>query len=951
MRFRKALLHLEILAGLLWTLPTAGAELTDAQLRGGLTQLAALLAADVPKDARWVLAESQGRRFGIFAQEEDVFRTEGNTFLFDEKPGVEARILFLSTGTVYTVKAESEGGNETERREREFRATWKNAGVTKDVAAAAEWLTKEAKKSSASPGSGDTDPFGGSDSDNSGNQLATHQQTALLWAAVLQRTGHEAESLTLARAALTNADDKRRKQLLDGCFDTRANQAFQQVMEDFAKLHDWSKLRDALAGLVGQYPLGWQNRDAVRVLLHNVTERAKQPAVPPLQTARPISDADQKVLLAWVQELEAGKQLEYSRWSLPALTNEDGEENRAVQGNGAAFPRSHGFAAVPLLAALLGDDTLTLVDLNRGQGMGSGSFGGRDEDAVTKLQNAYNALPKPMTRAQLAWNLLERVVPSELRRSGSENLKEQAPEILSWYNSLKDSTPADLALAYLEAGDGGQEIIKQAMEVTDPKKFARLENSMLEQAQIYDLSNLVPFVEKLGPEKGPAFVTKVRQKLEGELSRYGSDNQDRQRKQMESSLKRLETAAKGEKKKPDLNELLVMLAAYDETAEEEDLVAAREAFQEFPKLMRKRPAAERLDLILAALPDFKSKSLAVNMLQYALHGDESDGEKIKPEERVALLERTRPHWQKLLAASTNEKDGQSQNLLIQLVAALERLVSGDVQQRELSQISILGDRGAVILRERATALLAGQKVDPLPSAAEIKSDAREKLLAEWSKKTTDEMTRDLETLPVDQLLALNETLARSSDLPGSFKEYVGLIQSVQLKDVADAAPWQAFRGKAWSKDMLLALARQVSTYSGGRLVVQLQRNAPLFGFKLQVSEVPKFIGMWQVQQLENTAENLGENFPKLGKRLSAASFQQARANEQWIWLDSPTVEASKETPKAGNDDEEAAESLLEMRQEELKAWEALSKAVENSKALPTVLTFLSAPTAELVKKD
>lgn len=955
MRFGKILLHLEILAGLLGALPTAGAEITDAQLRSGLTQLAALLAADVPKDARWVLAESQGRRFGIFAQEEDVFRTEGNTFLFDEKPGVEARILFLSTGMPYTAKAEKEGDAEPERGEREFRATWKNADVSKDVAAAAEWLIKEAKKNPASPGSGDADPFGGNDSGNSGNPLATHQQTALLWAAVLQRTGHEAESLTLARAALTNADDKRRKQLLDGCFDTRATQAFQQVMEDFAKQHDWNKLRDALAGLVNQYPLGWKLRDAVRVFLHNVTARAKLPAVPPLQTARPLSDADQKVLLAWLQELEAGKQLEYSRWSLPALPNEEGEEPPEVQKSRAAFPRSHGFAAIPLLAALLGDETLTRVDLNRGQGMGFGRHGysgGNHEDAITKLQNAYNALPKPMTRAQLAWNLLERALPGDMRRSGSENLKELAPEIISWYTSFKDAAPADLALAYLEAGDSDRNILKLAMEMTDPKKFARLENSMLEQAQVYDMTNLVPFVEKLGPEKGRAFVTKVRQKLEGELSRYGSDSQTSQRKQMESSLKRLETAATGVKKKLDLKEVLAVLAAYDPGEPNEDQMEVREAYEEFAKLMRKRPVAERLELIFAALPDFKSPSLGVNMLHFALRGDpEADGVKLKPEERLALLERTRPQWQKLLDASAPDTEENRQGLLSQLVAALEELVTGAVPREELSQLSILGDRGDAILRQRATTLLAGQKAEPLPSAAAIKSDDRQKLLAEWSKKPAAEMTRDLETLPVDQLLALNETLARSSDIPGNFKEYIGLIQTVQVKDVADAAPWQAFRGKAWSKDTLVALAAQISSYGGGRLVVQLQRQAPLFGFKLQVSEVPKFKGMWQAQQLENTAENLGENLPKIGKRLSAASFQQARVNAQWLWLDSPKVEASKETPKAGNDDEEAAESLQEMREEELKAWEALSKVVENSKGLPTQMTFISAPTAELVKKD
>lgn len=965
MRFRKALLHLEILAGLLWALPTPAADLSDAQLRTGLTQLAALLAADVPKSARWVLAQSQGQRFGIFTQEEDVFRTEGNTFLFDEKPGVEARVLFMSTGMLYTVKAEREGERgiaPQERQEQEFRASWKNADVAKDVAAAVEWLNKEAQRSGGKQAPVAANSIDGLlDENGNADPRKMHQQTALFWAAVLQRTGHEAEALTLARAALADADENRRKFLLDGCFDRRANQVFQQVMEDFSKQHDWKKLRDALGGVLNQYPLGWKQRDAVRVLHRHVVERANLPAVPPLKTARPLPEADQKVLLAWLQDLESGKGLDYSRWTLPSASHEEGEGAGfpAVQGSQTAFPRSHGLAAIPMLASLLGDETLTLVDLNRGQGMGGsyGYFGGREEDEATVLQRSYDMLLKPQTRAQLAWNLLERVLPGELRQTGAGSLVELAPDIVAWHASLKDSTPADIALAYFEGGDSGKDIIEQAMKLTDPKKLARLENKMIEMAQIYDMSNMVPFVEKLGPEKGAAFVAKVRQKLEGDLSHYTSDNLERQRKQMESSLKRLETAAKGEKKAPDLKELLAMLAAYDQTADDSDRMAVREAFEEFPKLMRKRPAAERLELILPVLPDFKSPGLAVNMLNYALRGDEREGgEKLKPEERLALLERTRPHWQKLLDAQTGDAGNEEPlGLLIQLVAALEQLATGEVQQDALTDLGVLGDRGAAILRQRATALLAGQKAEPLPRADAIKSEERQKMLADWGKKTTAEISRDLETLPVDRLLALNETLARSSDLPAGFKEYAALIQTVKIKGVADAAPWQAFRGKAWSKETLQALARQVSTYSGGRLMVQLQRGAPLFGFRLQVSEVPKFTGNWQVQQmaqeLGNASEELGEKLPKLGKRISAGSFQQARSQTQWAWLDSPRVEESKDAPKAANDDDEAAEKLQELHEEELKAWEVLSKAAGEDKPLPTLMDFISAPTAALVKKD
>ncbi|WP_395745500.1 hypothetical protein [Prosthecobacter sp.] len=976
MRIRKALLHLEILASLLCALPMAGtaAELSDAGLRAGLTQLATLLAADIPKDARWVLVESQDGRFGIFTERgEDVFRTEGNTFLFNEKPGVEARLVFLSTGTIYPVRAEdaSEERAPAQRRSApEFRATWKNADVSKDVQAAAEWLKKEAGRSggkTASTPSASIDDLLQLEGNGNPDQLLMHQQTALLWAAILQHTGHEADALTLARAALTGADDTRRKLLLDGCFNRRADQGFSQAMEDFGKQHDWNRLAEALNALLTQFPMGWRQRDAVRVLHHKVAARAKLPPVPPLQTTRPLAEADQKVLLAWLQDLEAGKQLDYSRWTLPSPAKNNGDDdededsggdsdpfagNPAHPGRAAGFPRSHGLAAIPLLAALLADDTMTLVNLNQGRHYGgySHSFGGAEPDAVTKLQQAYKALPKPQTRAQLAWHLLQRVLPSDLVGSDEDNLAEKAPDVLSWYASVKDATPADLALAYFEAGDSRGDIIALAMTASDPKKLARLENRMLDQAQIYDMSPMIPFVEKLGPEKGPAFVAKVRRKLEADLGRYGNDDNGRQRKQMEASLKRLETAAKGEKKTPTIQELLAVMAAYDQNGDDTDQMEVREAFEVFPKLMRKLSPAERLDLILTALPTFKSPAMGLNMLNYALRGEGDDaGKTLKPEERQALLARTRPHWQKLLAAPASDGDeDEPMGLLIQTVSALEHLATGTVEPEVLQETAFLGDRGAEMLRQRAAALLAGQKVEPLPDARAIKSEERQKLLADWGKKTAAEIGRDLETLPADQLLALNQTLLRSgASIPASFQEHARLIQTVKTKGISDAAPWQAWRGKPWSKETLLALATQISTFSGGRLMVQLQRQSPLFGFQLQVSEVPKFTGNWQIkqmaEQLEEVPEELGESFPKLGKRLSAASFQQSRTSTEWLWLDAPN------SPK--NDATEGVEGMEEMRESEKQAWEALATATGQDRALPTSMTFLSAPTALLVKKE
>jgi hypothetical protein len=949
MRIRKSLLQLEILAALALAVPAGGVDLSEAQMRDGLTKLAGLVAGELPKNARWVLATSQGQRFGIFTEAEDVFRTEGNTFLFDEKPGAGARLLYMSTGAVYSVKAEGAGGgDETAESQRQISATWKEANVSADVTAAVEWLLKEEKKAATAPPSEDAGPLdGGSASQN--NPLLAHQQTALFWAAVLQHTGHAAEAMTLVRAALGHADEKRRKQLLDDFFNRRGNQAYQRVLQDFSRQHDWTKLRDALAALVHQFPLGWQRRDAVRVLLHHVTERTRLAAVPPLKTTRPLSAADQQRLLDWVKGLEDGKPAEHRRWTLPPLPNE-GNAERADAGP-SAFPREQGLAAVPLLAALLADDTLTFVGVGMNQDYGDQDFFNAEDDAITRLRSAYRSLQKPHTRAQLAWDQLSPVLPDELQRTDSENLVEVVPEVLAWYASVKNDTPGDLALAYLEAGSHGEDILAHALTLSDPKKLARMEHAMLEQANIYGLNeSFTSLVEKLGPTKGAAFVASLRQKLEGDISRFSSNDQERQRKQMEAGLKRLEAAAKGEKKTPDLKSLLTLLSAYDPQAEGADQMELREALQELPKMALKLPAAERLDLILGALPGFKSPSMELYMLRFAVRERGFERDAAKPAERLALLERTRPHWQRLLAGQPGMTEDESTSMLIQTLMALE-LMMDHKQQSGLIEISALGPRGTRLLQEQGAALLAGQKVPPLPQAASFKSGERKQLLAEWSKKTPEEISRDLTTLDLDKLLALNDMLARDSDIPDNLKAHMALIHEVKITDVADAAAWQAWRGKTWSRDTLLALATQVSTSSGGRLAVQLQRKTPLRGFTLHIAPAKKADADWQTQFLQSASQQMGEKLPQLGKRVTVGFFEQARTNLQWIWLDAPVTETPKEAAKAANEDGESAEMLQHMREQELKTWAALSKAASETKPLPTSLYFISAPTSEFIKKD
>ncbi|HBJ83134.1 MAG TPA: hypothetical protein DDZ88_04520 [Verrucomicrobiales bacterium] len=930
--------------------PAQGVDLSEAQLRDGLSRLAALLALDVPKNARWVLVSSERGRFGIFSQEEDVLNTEGNAFLFDEKPGVEARVMVMYDGGIYPVKAMQDGGDEDARQmQREFRATWKNADAAKDAATAAEWLQKEAKKAGAMQGllSG-SDPFGRGD--EAGAQFAASQQSALLWAAMLLHTGQDASALSLATAALAGTDEAARKQVLDAFFNRLGDQAYGKIMQDFAKHRDWAKLSTALDELVKKFPLGWQRRDAVRVFHHHATERAKLPAAPPLKTKGTLSADDQKTLLDWLKELEAGNQSPFHIWTLPPLVLEEDVESRSNEME-TAFPRSVGLAAVPLLAALLADDTLTLVGLDgRGGGFQQHFFGG-GQDKTERLRNSYQSLQKPPTRAHLAWSVLERVLPQDLRRSDLADFAEAIPDILAWHASVKDAAPADLALAYIESGQNDETVLAHAIATDDPKKLVRLEGAMLEGVNIWDLNGLEPFVTKLGPQRGPSFLTKVRQKLEGDLSRYQNDasQQERQRKQMESALKRLEAAAKGEKKTPDLKALLAVFAAFDPEAEDADQVAIREAYEDFPKATKKLSAPARVETVVNALPDFKSPKFAARMLSFAFQGDGGKSLEITPEERQPLLEATKTSWKRLLEAGNGEEDQDERDgMLMRVVGHLEEITQGEVNFRALNQFATLGVRGTQVLRERGTALLAGQKPAALPDPAAIKPEQRQQLLAEWGGKSSEEITRGLATLEIDKVLALNEIVQRGTDLPERFKTHITLIQEVRLEKVTDAAPWQAWKGKPLDQASVTALAQQLSAYTGtGMLTVHARRSAPLFGFTLVVSEATQPGSGWQTHYLRNFVNSLDEDLPKTTKRLSVGFFQQERLQENWSWFDAPVTEEPKDAQNQGD----TPERLKEMNQQAVKSWQKVFSTLAGGKTAHTILFFVSAPPAMLQSKE
>jgi hypothetical protein len=424
-------------------------------------------------------------------------------------------------------------------------------------------------------------------------------------------------------------------------------------------------------------------------------------------------------------------------------------------------------------------------------------------------------------------------------------------------------------------------------------------------------------------------------------------------------LKRLEAAAKGEKKAPlELPAMLKMLAVADRSSMEEDALEMREVFQQLPKEMKKLPLEQRVKAVLPALADFKSQAMAASMLGFMFSREEEGDAKAK-ENRKKLLGETKAHWQRLLAVktSTEEDEGQGEPmaLLSGAVYGIQFMAHGKPEVEGVQLLTMLDDRGAAVLREHALALLDGKQVPPLPVAKSIDESQRKQALEEWGKKTTDEIEKEIETVEIQKLIVLNEALTRETELPESVKAMMWRIRQVETS----GEEWKTWKGKTVDKALIAALAQQASmSASKSVLTIRLSRKVPALGWKLAVKESDKLGEDWIASSLENAAENVGQHLPKLAKRVSTAYFQSATQQANWTWFDAPVTEvkepAKEEEKKEEFEDEEIGEArtmMQEMRGEEGRSWETIGQAFEDKRPDAASIMIFSATAGMLTQPE
>ncbi|MEZ5303203.1 MAG: hypothetical protein R3F11_21550 [Verrucomicrobiales bacterium] len=280
---------------------------------------------------------------------------------------------------------------------------------------------------------------------------------ALIAAAYFYKAGFKDQANRAAAGLFAAAENP--ESIIDSAIGILAEREYNRAVNAFFSegeaQGDWGKLSDALGATIAKFPRGWRNLGAVRLLAQKVAARPPQP---PELTAEGLSDTHRK-LAAQIANDKSGQLYipDSIGWLAGAVDPEDGGEGGSL----TAEITKLRLDAIPMLAALIGDETLTHID-SRYIRRGSFSYSSDDDtESEAFILEAFKNMRRPATRGEFAEAFLQSIIPDESEDTFSreEPLPEETQEnSLKFYADHKDKSPTELALFYLQNGGSSQKV-------------------------------------------------------------------------------------------------------------------------------------------------------------------------------------------------------------------------------------------------------------------------------------------------------------------------------------------------------------------------------------------------------------------------------------------------------------------------------------------------------------
>ena len=633
---------------------------------------------------------------------------------------------------------------------------------------------------------------------------------AILLCAHLQHQGRAEQAGALLRDTLAFSEPA---SALDRAVSVLADGRLRQLTDAFLEKRDLAAYAQAIEKLAGEFPRGWTKRDAALFLARRAREQ--KPA-----SADPVAKRAADLLLSLKRDQLDSLPLN-SNWlfAAPGESPRRGRSMRfyngrrmmasgeaASDGPASAFftERRTAFAAV---ARLLDDHRL--IALRRGDvSDSSSSYFSGEMSREERVRREYNGLDRPLELRELAWSLVQNIIPSRLRSEAGDLESGRAEKVLAWFGTIAALSDDDLAWGTLRQSDSTDDnnfgsALGFLVQKGNAASQKLLQDVFLDPAVWSGGSNenvfpqLESYAAKLGPDAA-AFGEKLRPIVAAAIKAQNAEQMSNFGEKMPAEQRKMyERQADGELKKFDqifkpqgLSEMLAELADADKES-------SMELWQTLQGQLEKVPWAQAEAQLYQLAPKAKDPAVRSGILSLIMQHERGE-KKTAPAAPDAA---TRAALETLLADETPIPEpifwaASAQNFgdFTALAFVLPRLAAGENGTWQ-KLLQTCPEFGIGWIKSHARALAAGQPAPPIPDAARVPAGRADEILKEAVALAPEKILATLLAKTPDEQAAVVAQLGKFAEWPPALLAARLTVTGTQLDDSEFAKEFNAERWK------------------------------------------------------------------------------------------------------------------------------------------------------------
>ena len=732
------------------------------------------------RGAKWVRARLvEDDEPGILLPGGDETGYSGNAWLVREEKGGVVELIMDHTRRVRVLRAK-DGDEADEGGGKVPAARIQEADLDGDLKKLADALKPGAKKGRGGIRAGG-EYFSG---DEARPAMAAG---ALLLCAHLQRQRRAQQTGSLVADVLAFSSNP--AAVLDRAVSLLAEGRLRQLTESYFEKRDLGAYAQSIEKLAGEFPRGWVKREAALFLASRARDQKPAPAA-----SEPGARKAAGLLLS-VKHDQLERLPLHSNWlfAAPGESPRRGRSTRSFKGRrtveaGEGAPESpasaffaEGRTAFAAVARLLDDHRL--VPLRRSDVSGSSSSSDFDSDTprAERIRREYESLDRPLELRELAWSLVENILPDQLRSEADDLESGRTEKVLAWFETVAALSDDDFAWTTLrESGSTRGNNFGLALgfliENGSAPSQKRLQEVFLDPAVWSSGSGneiftpLESYAAKLGPDAA-AFGEKLRpivvKAIKDQSAEDLADNGDR----VDAELrKRYERRADGQIKRFDqifkpqgLAEMLAELANADKES-------SIELWQTLQGQLAKMPWPETEAQLYQFAPKAKDPAVRSGIVSLIMQHELQETEKKKPAAAVpdaatcaaiaTLLADETPlpepiYW---AVAALNFGD------LTALAFVFPRLAEGENGTWQ-KLLQTCPEFAFVWMKSHALALVAGHPAPPIPDATRVPARRADEILNEVAALAPEKILAALIAKTPDEQAAVVEQLGKAADWP------------------------------------------------------------------------------------------------------------------------------------------------------------------------------------------